>query len=65
MVSAVITTAGVWAVQEKAVSSMCPFLTLLKVELMSVYAAPDALKDPKNPFGKLNMNWKPECHLHR
>lgn len=56
MISAVITTAGIWAVQEKAVSSTSSFLALLKVELMTVHVAPDALKDPKNPFGKLDMN---------
>lgn len=56
MASAAITVAGVWAVQEKAVSSTYPFLMLLKVELMSICVAPDALKDPKNPFGKLGMN---------
>lgn len=65
MISAVITTAGIWAVQEKAVSSTSSFLALLKVELMTVHVAPDALKDPKNPFGKLDMNWKPEYHLYR
>lgn len=64
MASAAITVAGVWAVQEKAVSSTYPFLMLLKVELMSICVAPDALKDPKNPFGKPAMNWESECQVH-
>ncbi|OCF73589.1 F-type H+-transporting ATPase subunit J [Kwoniella mangroviensis CBS 8886] len=62
MISGVVTIAGVWKLQDIGVSCEYhqrtiapPFLSNIQLEetLMRIifFIAPDALKDPKNPFG--------------